>query len=214
LKTETLEIKVTADLSDFPVILKTAEYEAYREAVEVLEAMESEARIDALVAGNVRDYYLKNWEAQRDECRRLSAQVARQASEIRAHKDLVRIAEDEAERMRGIEADAVGSEIVALVRDGYGVRIEPGNFARMTPATITVEKRVGEMRHANRGALDIREVVNSITVVSNLAYTLRKVAYQLKRAIQPQYATGGIVGPGEWLGARTVTPKPGFSNKF
>lgn len=39
MKTETLTIKVTADLSEFPVIVKTAERDALYEAVEVLEDM-------------------------------------------------------------------------------------------------------------------------------------------------------------------------------
>ena len=51
------------------------EIAALREAVEILESMESEARISARVVTSARDYYLKNWEAQRDEAARLSGQV-------------------------------------------------------------------------------------------------------------------------------------------
>jgi len=71
------------------------EIAALREAVEVLEAMESETRIDAQAATSVRDYYLKNWEAQRDECARLSSQVTyyRRASED-WHKTAIERAEE------------------------------------------------------------------------------------------------------------------------
>lgn len=220
MKTETLNIKVTADLSDFPVILTTAERDAYKEAVEVLEAMESNARIDALVAGQARDYYLKNWEAQRNECRRLADQVSyyKAASEdwhkcaMERAESLRRIgrerdeARNQLERMRGVQADATGAEIVALVRDGFGVRIEPGDFPRNIPAKVTVEKHDGDMRHANTRAFDTREAVNATTVVSNLAYTIKSAAYQLRAAIRPKYryADGGVIGPStyaDWLRA-------------
>jgi len=97
------------------------EIAALREAVEVLEAMESEARIGAQVVTSARDYYLKNWKAQRDECARLSGQVRiaqDDAAKARASRDY---ASAQLERQRGMENDETGSYISGLVRDGYGV---------------------------------------------------------------------------------------------
>jgi len=205
LKTETLSIKVTADLSDFPVLVKTAEYEAYKEAVEVLEGAagieevlwlrkynrtlstiinEQTARVDRAERAQYE---------QSSECRRLAAQVEDLRTRLKNTSDESNRLSNELFRMRGIQADATGAEILALVREGYGVRFEPGDFPRNIPAKVTVEKRVDEMRHANSGALDTGEHSNAVPAVEALAYALKKVAYQLKRAIRPSFATGGVI---------------------
>ena len=55
MKTEILEIKVTADLSEFPVLMPKAEADALREAVEVLEGIDRTALLRHEIAW-LKDY--------------------------------------------------------------------------------------------------------------------------------------------------------------
>jgi len=80
------------------------EIAALREAVEILESMESEARISARVVTSARDYYLKNWKAQRDECARLAAQVETETKTAAYWMNVADLASDREDAIRTILA--------------------------------------------------------------------------------------------------------------